>query len=236
MTSKTEKYLDQVRTTRADLGAYYGYAKVDYRGQGHKITLDCPVHGEFIQRPRDHLTGSGCRKCGREKYKVTCLARYGAENPFQSEELKAKLRATNLDRYGCENPSGNQGIKDQKLATREANYGPNPYSNPETVARMRATSLARYGVEHPQQNKRISAASTATRMRNGWQTVNSSKEATLFFREYRVAKATRRTKFAMLTRRRACMSGGTRLMANGRCSISRLSRPATGGTRSTLSR
>jgi very-short-patch-repair endonuclease len=32
-----------------------------------KITIICPVHGEFQQTPSQHLRGAGCFKCGRDK-------------------------------------------------------------------------------------------------------------------------------------------------------------------------
>ena len=41
----------------------YNYNKADYQGGNTKITIICPEHGEFEQRPRDHLRGSGCPKC-----------------------------------------------------------------------------------------------------------------------------------------------------------------------------
>lgn len=45
------------------------YEYVDYINSYTKITIVCPVHGPFLQRPRDHLYGNGCPKCGWEKEK-----------------------------------------------------------------------------------------------------------------------------------------------------------------------
>jgi hypothetical protein len=45
----------------------YDYSKVVYVGNKDKITIICPKHGEFSQRPNDHLTGYGCKKCQYEK-------------------------------------------------------------------------------------------------------------------------------------------------------------------------
>jgi DNA-binding CsgD family transcriptional regulator len=38
-----------------------------------------------------------------EKYKQTCMQKYGVENTFQLEEIKDKIRQTNKEKYGVEN-------------------------------------------------------------------------------------------------------------------------------------
>ena len=45
----------------------YDYSKVDYKNNYTNITIICPIHGEFIQRPSMHLRGCGCKKCAYEK-------------------------------------------------------------------------------------------------------------------------------------------------------------------------
>jgi len=45
-------------------GNRYDYSKVDYIGITHKVTIICSVHGEFSQKPGDHINGRGCDKCG----------------------------------------------------------------------------------------------------------------------------------------------------------------------------
>lgn len=41
----------------------YGYDKTVYVNSTTKITITCPIHGDFQQRPGDHVRGSGCKKC-----------------------------------------------------------------------------------------------------------------------------------------------------------------------------
>ena len=43
----------------------YDYSKTNYTNSKEKITIICPIHGEFQQTPNGHLTGYGCLKCGR---------------------------------------------------------------------------------------------------------------------------------------------------------------------------
>jgi hypothetical protein len=47
---------------------FYDYSKVNYVNDGTKVTIICPVHGEFQQRPADHARlRQGCPTCGFEK-------------------------------------------------------------------------------------------------------------------------------------------------------------------------
>lgn len=43
----------------------YNYSKSIYVKKATPITIICPDHGEFNQRPCDHLAGSGCPECSR---------------------------------------------------------------------------------------------------------------------------------------------------------------------------
>jgi len=43
----------------------YNYLLVDYKGAYDKVKIICPIHGEFEQKPCDHIDGyRGCSKCG----------------------------------------------------------------------------------------------------------------------------------------------------------------------------
>ena len=45
----------------------YNYSKVEWKNTTTKITIICPIHGEFTQIPQNHIRlKCGCRKCGRE--------------------------------------------------------------------------------------------------------------------------------------------------------------------------
>jgi hypothetical protein len=41
----------------------YGYSLVDYVKSSAKVKIICKVHGEFLQTPNRHLSGSGCAQC-----------------------------------------------------------------------------------------------------------------------------------------------------------------------------
>ena len=45
-------------------GDRYDYSKVDYKNAYKKVKICCKIHGDFIQKPSLHLSGSGCPECG----------------------------------------------------------------------------------------------------------------------------------------------------------------------------
>lgn len=51
-------------------GIKYDYSKVDYINDKTKICIICPKHGEFWQKPNNHLMGQGCPQCGGTKKKT----------------------------------------------------------------------------------------------------------------------------------------------------------------------
>lgn len=58
--STTEEFIEKARAVHGDK---YDYSKVEYKGNKIKVCIICPIHGEFWQRPNDHLSGYGCKLC-----------------------------------------------------------------------------------------------------------------------------------------------------------------------------
>ena len=56
----TEKFIEEAKQVH---GNKYDYSKVDYNLCQDKVTIICPIHGEFKQRPLSHIQGQGCPKC-----------------------------------------------------------------------------------------------------------------------------------------------------------------------------
>ena len=48
-------------------GGKYNYSKVDYVNANTDVSIICPIHGEFWQRPSHHLNGNGCKICSAQK-------------------------------------------------------------------------------------------------------------------------------------------------------------------------
>ncbi|EPQ9499982.1 hypothetical protein ACUYQI_000687 [Salmonella enterica subsp. enterica serovar Braenderup] len=48
---------------------FYSYDNVVYKNSHTKVLITCPIHGDYEQRPTNHLQGRGCRKCSNvERY------------------------------------------------------------------------------------------------------------------------------------------------------------------------
>lgn len=59
----TQEFIEKAKQVHEDK---YDYSKVDYEGNKIKVSIICPVHGEWQQRPNDHLSGYGCPRCQYE--------------------------------------------------------------------------------------------------------------------------------------------------------------------------
>jgi hypothetical protein len=46
---------------------FYSYNLSKYVNTDTKLTITCPIHGNFKQSPANHLKGQGCPKCGKLK-------------------------------------------------------------------------------------------------------------------------------------------------------------------------
>ena len=56
----TEEFIRKAKKIHGDK---YDYSKVEYKGNLEKVCIICSKHGEFWQRPHEHLDGCGCPKC-----------------------------------------------------------------------------------------------------------------------------------------------------------------------------
>ena len=49
----------------------YCYSKSEYISNKKLLTITCKIHGDFEQRPRNHMIGEGCPACGKEKRTIS---------------------------------------------------------------------------------------------------------------------------------------------------------------------
>ena len=59
-TSNTEEFIKKAKAVHGDK---YNYSKTEYSSAKDKLTIICPVHGEFEQLAAGHLSGYGCKEC-----------------------------------------------------------------------------------------------------------------------------------------------------------------------------
>ncbi len=79
----TKEFIEKAKNIHGDK---YDYSKTEYIDSKTKICIICPEHGEFWQRPNDHLNKKGCPKCAG-KIKLT------------TEEFIKKAKQVHGDKY-----------------------------------------------------------------------------------------------------------------------------------------
>lgn len=73
---KWKAYVDRQRMTTEDFikkaickhEGFYFYDKSNYVNSRTKLTITCPIHGDFEQQAGSHLEGYGCQKCADLKH------------------------------------------------------------------------------------------------------------------------------------------------------------------------
>lgn len=87
-----------VEKARKIHGDKYDYSKSEYVKNSVKIKILCPEHGEFIKIPSEHLIGSGCPQCLKnkphkltyttEKYVSLAKKKYGDKYDYSKTNYK----------------------------------------------------------------------------------------------------------------------------------------------------
>jgi hypothetical protein len=148
-----KEYLEKISNKEKALGL-----KIvsEFKTSDDLITLDCPKHGpqEITIKYFVH-SKYGCPACSREgefeTKRKNCLAKYGTEHYFQSEDKKRKTRETFQKRYGVDAPAQVPEIAKKMAATRKLQ------ESSEITKRMEATTLKRYGVKNAAQSEEVKA-------------------------------------------------------------------------------
>jgi hypothetical protein len=72
----------------------YDYSLVDYINSSTPITIVCPIHGAFIQKPNIHIRGCGCNICAKTK-----IQEHGIQNRVTTEHIISRFKQVHGDRY-----------------------------------------------------------------------------------------------------------------------------------------
>lgn len=118
-------------------GNLFSYDKVDYKKSTCNVIIICKIHGEFKQKPVNHLSGYGCSKCGDnhqynndefiEKAKIKHNNKYSYDNTnYKNANTKiiitcpihgnfTQKASEHLFGKGCSQCSNNSGSKKIKI-------------------------------------------------------------------------------------------------------------------------
>ena len=92
-----------IEKAREKFNGRYSYDKVDYVDYKTEVTITCPIHGDFMQRPSNHLKGHGCPQCAKNGVRPTLeafRARF-SDKMINLSEFEYK-RATDAGKCICE--------------------------------------------------------------------------------------------------------------------------------------
>ncbi len=127
---KFEKFL---KKAKLKFGDKFDYSKVNYINKNNRITIICPIHGDFEITPEKHLNSpTGCQKCSKEKNRKKLVDGKDRKQMKEYRIWKAiKTRTTNLKNKTGFHYIVNKGIKccDEWLNSFEQFYkdmGPCP--------------------------------------------------------------------------------------------------------------
>jgi hypothetical protein len=79
---KLEKYLQKAKNIHNNK---FDYSKILFKNLSEKVIIVCPIHGEFKQSLINHLSGKGCKECGKITLRLKFLDRINKnlENGYQ---------------------------------------------------------------------------------------------------------------------------------------------------------
>lgn len=118
----------------------------------------CEICGELCEFKGFYGYKNTCgnKKCILEFRKLTCLNKFGVENPYQSEDIKIKISNTIFKKYGVDHNFKCPDIIEKRKKTWIKNLGvDNPLKNQDVKNKIRKTCLEKYGFEFTHQNRDI---------------------------------------------------------------------------------
>ena len=72
-------------------GNFYDYRNVNFVSGNKKVSIICPIHGEFLQRPHHHIRGHGCPKCGMDRVSL--------KNSKSNDDFIARANKIHYNKY-----------------------------------------------------------------------------------------------------------------------------------------
>lgn len=85
----------------------------------------------------------------KQKYRNTCIERYGTDNPSKSAAIKQKKEDTCRRHYGVDNPAQSTAVQEKMKSTNMVRYGVENVSSSSIIReKVKTTLLERYGVEN----------------------------------------------------------------------------------------
>ena len=115
----TKDFIEKARSVHGDK---YDYSKVEYINNRNKVTIICPIHGEFEQTPYSHLKGCGCFPCSRNR--ANNMMRHS------TEDFIIKAKEIHGDRYDYSKVEYTKNNRNVTIICKEhGEFQQTPYSH-----------------------------------------------------------------------------------------------------------
>ena len=135
------------------------------KSSNYKIKVSCDYCGLELYVPYKRYNKStstiskyscSSKQCSNQKIKEVCQAKYGVDNPFQSDVIKDKIKKTLNEKYGKDHPMYVDKIKSKIKDTCLKRYGVSSYTKTkEYKEKTIKTNLEKYGVNWPLQSEEV---------------------------------------------------------------------------------
>ena len=127
------------------------------------VEVQCDFCKNYFRRKYSQYTKNiekhnlfSCKKCTNNKYKITCMQKYGVENISQLPETHEKIKHSSLERYGVTSYTKLEKFKDDHRAKMVEKYGVDSFSKTEEwLEKQKISSMKKFGVENASQSKEV---------------------------------------------------------------------------------
>jgi hypothetical protein len=156
----------QNNLTEKDCYCFCGGIK-DISSKGNRLNVTCgkkdAEHLNYIkettrlkQKEAHAKRDNSWSDTQRNKFKKTCLEKYGTTSPLASKEIQEKSKKTLVKKYGVDNPMKNKEIQTRAKETNILKYGvDNPMKSGEIQAKAKETNILKYGGNSPMNSPKI---------------------------------------------------------------------------------
>jgi len=129
----------------------------------YKITAICKICGsennitlEKYYKNKNNHNYYSCKKCSREKFRLTNNILFGTDNPMKNNDIKNKVENTNLEKYGVKTTLLSTNVKDKIKKFNLEKYGVESHLKSNEIRnKIKITNIEKYGFNSPIQNEKI---------------------------------------------------------------------------------
>lgn len=133
------------------------------KGCDKRVDVKCDVCGNVRNilwhkylKQHDDIFGDTCIKCCIDKKESTMLQKWGVKNPFQSDEVKQRIKQFYIDTYGVENPMNVPEIKEKQIQSVFDSLGVyNPSQSDIVKQKKIQTCQEHFGVDNPMDDEQL---------------------------------------------------------------------------------